>query len=226
MGTSEQTWERRAGAAGIAFLFLFIAATVVVPSPPDSGDAAEKIRRYFVEHGDTIRGSTYSLVLSGVFFLFFLAGIRSRIVGSGARVLANTAFAAGLGLSGLAGVVAIVNLGLAGQASDLSADSVHAAYGIVSYYAPIATGVVFTLAAAVALAALRHGAFSRRLGYASLAYAAYQLFESFTVYGTSGAFEPGGVINGIGIVLFLPWALVVSAELLRPVVAAPAAAET
>ena len=225
MGASEQTWERRAGAAGIVFILLFIAATVVVPSPPSAGDEAEKIQRYFVEHGDGIRGSTYSFVLSGVFFLLFLAGIRSRIVGSGARVLANTAFAAGLALSGLAGVVTMVNLGLAGEARELSADSVHAVYDIASYYTPVATGVVFTLAAVVALAAFRHGAFSRRLGYASLAYAAYEVLESFTVYGTSGAFEPGGVINGIGTVLFLPWALLLSAELLRPAVLAPVAEE-
>jgi hypothetical protein len=219
MGTSEQTWERRAGAAGFVFVLLFIAAAVVVPSAPSSGDEAEKIRRHFVEHGDTIRGSSYSFVLAGVFYLLFLAGLRSRIAGTGARVLANTAFGAGLVLSGFAGVATIVNLGLAGQAEELSADSVHAAYGIVSYYTPVATGVTFTLAAAVAIAAFGHGAFSRRLGYASLAYAGYEVIESFTVYGTSGAFEPGGVINGIGVVLFLPWALVISAELLRPAAA-------
>ena len=47
----------------------------------------------------------------------------------------------------------------------------------------------------------------------SLAYAAYEIVESLTLFGHNGTFAPGETINSIGTVAFLPWAVVVGAGL-------------
>jgi hypothetical protein len=114
-----------------------------------------------------------------------------------------------------ASVASIVNLVLAAQAPDLGLDTVRSVYGLTSFFPAVATGVVLALAAAVGIGSLRNGALPRWVGYASIAYAGYELIESFTVLATSGAFEPGGIVNALGTVLFAPWAAAVSVALLR-----------
>jgi hypothetical protein len=48
-------------------------------------------------------------------------------------------------------------------------------------------------------------------------YAAYELLESFTVFGgDSGGFAPGESVNLVGTLAFLPWAIAVGAGLTRP----------
>ena len=85
------------------------------------------------------------------------------------------------------------------------------------FFAPLATGAVFALALAVALASLRHGALPAWVGAASLLYAAYELLESFTVFGgDTGGFAPGESVNLVGTLAFLPWAVAVGAGLTRP----------
>lgn len=214
-GPTEATAERRAGAAGIAFAVLFVASVVVVPTPPSSGDSAAKIQHYFVEHAEGIRGSTYGLVVATVFYLALLAGLRSRIERAGAGVFAAIAFGAGLLLAGLSAIASITNLMLASQAGGMGEGVVRSFYGYATFYLPVATGVTFALAASVAIAALRNDALPRWAGLASVGLAAYLALESLTVYGTSGAFEPGGTINAIGVVVFMIWSVVVSVALLR-----------
>lgn len=214
-GPTQETAERRAGAAGLVFLVLFVIAVVIVPNPPESGDPAGEIQRHFADHAGAIRAATFLGVLGGVFYLALLAGLRSRIARFGADVFAGIAFGAGLILAALASVASIVNLVLAAQAPDLGPDTVRSLYGLTSFFPAIATGVVLALAAAVGVGALRNGALPPWAGYASVAYAGYELIESFTVLATSGAFEPGGVVNALGTVLFIPWAAAVSVALLR-----------
>ena len=214
-GPTQETAERRAGAAGLVFVVLVVIAVVIVPNPPESGDPAPEIQRHFANHGGAIRASTFLAVLSGVFYLALLAGLRSRIARFNADVFAGIAFGAGLLLAGLASVASIVNLVLAAQAPDLGLDTVRSLYGLASFFPAVASGVVLALAAAVGVGALRNGALPPWVGYVSIAYAGYELIESFTVLATSGAFEPGGVVNGLGTVLFLAWAACVSVALLR-----------
>ena len=214
-GPTRETAEQRAGAAGLVFVLLFVVALVIVPNPPESGDPAREIQHHFAQHAGAIRVSTYFGVLSVVFFLALLAGLRSRIDRFQADVFAGIAFGAGIVLTGLAMVAAVVSLTLAAQAPDLGLDTVRSTYGLTSFYPAVATGAVLALAAAVGVASLRNGALPRWVGYASVAYAGYELIESFTVLATSGAFEPGGVVNAFGTVLFAPWAAAVSVALLR-----------
>jgi hypothetical protein len=214
-GPTQETAEQRAGAAGLVFVLLFVIALVIVPNPPESGAPAREIQHHFAEHAGAIRASTYFGVLSVIFFIALLAGLRSRISRFNADVFAGIAFGAGLLLAGLSMVAAVVSLTLAAQAPDLGLDAVRSTYGLVSFYPAIATGVVLALAGAVGIAALRNGALPAWVGYVSLAYAGYEVLESFTVLATSGTFEPGGVVNGFGTVIFAPWAACASVALLR-----------
>jgi hypothetical protein len=85
------------------------------------------------------------------------------------------------------------------------------------FFAPAATGAVFALAAAVAVASLRHDALPRWAGVASLLYAAYEVFESFTIFGgDTGGFAPGESVNLVGTLGAGVWAVVVGAALARP----------
>ena len=214
-GPTQETAEQRAGAAGLVFVLLFVIALVIVPNPPKSGAPAREIQHHFAEHAGAIRVSTFFGVISVVFFIALLAGLRSRVDRFGADVFAGIAFGAGLVLAGLAMVAAVVSLTLAAEAPDLGLDTVRATYGLTSFYPAVATGVVFSLAAAVGVGALRNHALPTWVGYISFAYAAYEVIESFTVLATSGAFEPGGVVNSFGTVLFALWAACVSVALLR-----------
>ena len=214
-GPTQETAEQRAGAAGLVFVLLFVIALVIVPNPPKSGAPAHEIQRHFSEHAGVIRASTYFGVLSLIFFIALLAGLRSRISRFNADVFAGIAFGGGLVLAGLAMLAAVVSLTLAAQAPELGLDTVRSTYGLTSFYPAVATGVVLALAAAVGIAALRNGALPAWVGYVCVAYAAYELIESFTILATSGAFEPGGVVNGFGTVMFAPWAACVSVALLR-----------
>jgi hypothetical protein len=79
---SNSTWERWGPASGIAFVVLFVASVFVGLNFPDPDDSAAKFVKFYNDGGDRaqlIIGS-YLMVLSGVFFFWFLASLRSRLL--------------------------------------------------------------------------------------------------------------------------------------------------
>ena len=211
------TGDGRIGlAAAVAFAVLYMFSGIVVAAPPAPDAPAAEIQRYFVNHADALAASAWLIVVATVPFLVFVAVLRRRLV-TAAGWLGDLALGGGLVLAA-AGVGALmISLGLALHPDFNPPETVRVLVDVQRFFAPLATGAVFALALAVALASLRHGALPAWVGAASLLYAAYELFESFTVFGgDTGGFAPGETVNLVGTLAFLPWAVAVGAGLARP----------
>ncbi len=202
--------------AAAAFAVLFIAAGAVVPEIPGADASAADVRGYFVDHRDGLVASAFLVVVATVPFLIFLSALRHRL-GQAAYWLADSAYGAGIVLIGLGSLFTLVTLGLSLHAEDMQASTALTILDVGRFYPPVAVGVVFTLAAATAIAALRYGVLPRWVGTVSVVYAAYEVVESATICTNSGAFEPSGTVNLIGTLGFLVWALAVGFAIGKPV---------
>jgi hypothetical protein len=211
------TGDGRIGlAAAVAFAGLYLLSGLVVAAPPAPDAPAAEIQRYFVNHADAIATSAWLVVAATVPFLVFAAVLRRRLA-EAAGWLGDLAFGGGLVLASAGVGTLMISLGLALHPDFNPPETVRTLVDVQRFFAPLATGAVFALALAVALASLRHGALPAWVGAASLLYAAYELLESFTVFGgDSGGFAPGESVNLVGTLAFLPWAVAVGAGLTRP----------
>ena len=202
--------------AAVAFSVLYLFSVLVVTAPPAPDAPAAEIQRYFVNHADAIATSSWLVVVALVPLLVFLSVLRRRLAGA-AGWLGDLAFAGGRVLAAAGAGAVMISLGLAFHPDFNPPETVRILADVQRFFAPVATGAVFALALAVALASLRHGALPAWVGAASLLYAAYELLESFTVFGgDSGGFAPGESVNLVGTLAFLPWAVAVGAGLARP----------
>ena len=211
------TGDGRIGlAAAVAFAALYLLSGLVVAAPPAPDAPAAEIQRYFVNHADAIATSAWLIVAATVPFLVFIAVLRRRLADA-AGWLGDLAFGGGLLLASVGVGTLMISLGLALHPDFNPPETVRMLADVQRFFAPLATGAVFALALAVALASLRHRALPAWVGAASLLYAAYELLESFTVLGgDTGGFAPGEAVNLVGTLAFLPWALAVGAGLARP----------
>jgi hypothetical protein len=206
--------DRGALAAALLFAILYLISAFVVKAPPKPTTTADAVQRYFVDHADGLRASGYIAMVAGIPYLILLASIRRRLA-TVPGWLADTAFGAGIVLAGLASVGLLIRLGLALHASETPAPTIASVLDVSRFVAPSATGVVFILALTVGLGGLRFALLPTWASAASIVYAAYEIVESFTVFGDTGAFAPGEAINAIGTIGFLVWAVVVGAGLAR-----------
>ena len=203
-------------AAAVAFAALYLVSGLVVAAPPAPDAPAAEIQRYFVNHADALAASAWLIVVATVPFLVFVAVLRRRLA-EAAGWLGDLAFGGGLVLASAAVGTLMISLGLALHPDFNPPETVRTLVDVQRFFAPLATGAVFALALAVALASLRYGALPAWVGTASLLYAAYELLESFTVFGgDTGGFAPGEAVNLVGTLAFLPWAVAVGVGLARP----------
>lgn len=203
-------------AAAVAFAVLYLMSGLVVAAPPAPDAPAAELQRYFVNHADAIATSAWLLVVATVPFLVFLAVLRGRLVAAGGW-LGDLALGGGLVLAAAGMGALMISLGLALHPDFNPPETVRVLVDVQRFFAPLATGAVFALALAVAVASLRHGALPAWVGAASLLYAAYEVLESATVFGgDTGGFAPGESVNLVGTLGFLPWAVVVGIGLARP----------
>jgi len=203
-------------AAAVAFAVLYVFSGLVVTAPPAPDAPAAEIQRYFVNHADAVATSAWLIVVATVPFLVFLAVLRRRLVAA-AGWLGDLALGGGLLLAAAGTGAVMISLGLALHPDFNPPETVRILFDVQRFFAPIATGAVFTLAVAVAIASLRHAALPAWVGASSLLYAAYELFESFTVFGgDTGGFAPGESVNLVGTLAFLVWAVAVGVAMARP----------
>jgi hypothetical protein len=204
-------------AAAVAFGVLYLMSGLVVAAPPAPDAPAAEIQRYFVNHADAIATSAWLLVVATVPLLVFLAVLRGRLAAAAAGWLGDLALGGGLVLAG-AGVGALmISLGLALHPDFNPPETVRVLVDVQRFFAPLVTGAVCSLALAVAVASLRHGALPAWAGVVSLLYAAYEVVESATVFGgDTGGFAPGESVNLVGTLGFPAWAVVVGIGLARP----------
>lgn len=78
---SDSRWDRWGPIAGIVFVVLFVAGLLVL-NMPDTDDPLNKIKAFYDDSGNRaqILISMYLLVLSAVFFFWFLASLRARML--------------------------------------------------------------------------------------------------------------------------------------------------
>ena len=202
--------------AAVASTALFFFSALVVPPLPNPDASAAEVQRWFVNHQDAIATSAWLLVAGSAPFLAFLAVLRRR-VGPTAGWPADMAFAGGVLLAAENAAVVMISLGLALHPDFNPPETVRVFADVGRFFMPVATGAVFTIAIAVALASLRYDALPRWVGVASLLYAAYEVFESFTVFGgDTGGFAPGESVNLVGGFAGGVWFIAVGASLMRP----------
>jgi hypothetical protein len=93
-------WERWSPAAGVVFVALWIIAFAITSGSPDSGDSDAKIVSYYADSGHRARdiAGLFLILAAALFFIWFLAVLRSRLVRAegGMGRLAAAAFGAGL----------------------------------------------------------------------------------------------------------------------------------
>jgi hypothetical protein len=80
---SDSRWERWAPIAGIAFVVLFVAGvSLSVGNIPSADDSAQKIANFYNDKGNRAQViiGAYLLWLAGVFFIWFLASLRTRLL--------------------------------------------------------------------------------------------------------------------------------------------------
>lgn len=210
--------------AVLAFAVLYLFSLLVVAAPPPPDASAAEVQRYFVNHDGAIATSGWLAVVATVPFLVWLAVLRRRLAGAG--WVADLAFGGGLVLVAAGTGSVMISLGLALHPDFNPPETVRVLTDIQRFFAPVVTGAVGALALAVAVASLRRDALPLWAGAASLVYAVYEVFESFTVFGgESGGFAPGESVNVVGTVAFLPWAVAIGVALARPYPRTGAAAD-
>jgi hypothetical protein len=93
-------WERWSPAAGIVFVALWIVALAITGDSPDTGDSDGKILSYYADGGHRARdfAALFLVLAASLFFLWFLAALRSRLATAegGVGRLATAAFGAGV----------------------------------------------------------------------------------------------------------------------------------
>ncbi len=219
--------ERLAALTGIVAVVLLVVSIVIAGSPPVVGDSTEKITSYLADHDTSIRVSQYVAGLALALFVWFIGTLWAhlrRSEGAGGRLaqiflVAATALVAAFVVQGALLVVASYEP--TGGAAAISA----AFYRLSAELAPNTSFLVGPMVGALGLSILRYGALDRPLGIYSAAFAVYELLEGACVIGRDGAISPGGLVNEIGLLAFVVWAVWTSTALYRRI-AAPTATTT
>lgn len=193
---------RFAPLSGVLFALLVIVAIVTVGDEgPDVKDSAQKVADFYKDN-DTEQGISAALeAYAALLLVWFGASVRERIVRfePGASRLASISFAgAVIAAVGLAtdGAIQFATADTAGDISPEATQALNALYN--DFFFPMIVGVaLFTLAAG--LAAVRHGAFNRVLGWIAILLGVI----SMTPVGFIGAIGAVLWIGALGIVLFL-----------------------
>jgi hypothetical protein len=211
------------GLAALAFAVLYLVSGFVIPEPPDIDATGAQVQLYFADNSGALATSGYLAMVAGIPFLVVLALVRRRLATAGGW-MADTAFGGGLVLAAAATAALLIQLGLALHPDQVDPGTARTLVDVGRFLAPAVTGAVFVMAVAVAVASLRYGALPEWMGLASVAYAVYEVLESATVFGSTGAFAPGETINTIGTIAFLPWYVALGTALSGPEEARPAPA--
>lgn len=189
--------------AASAYALLVAVGLFVVPAAPGVTASGQELVRHLTRHADGLRLVAWLGAVSLIPLVLLVARLRQVVDGIGRDVL----------LFGSVGLVASTTVwvwfgaGLALHPSALQPATARAMADVSAYFGPVLTVAVLLMAAPVGVAAWRGtGNLPRWLAWVSGAVVAEQVVESFTVFGRSGAFAPGGLLNmDVGPALFLIW---------------------
>jgi hypothetical protein len=211
----EMTAERLAPLTGVAVMLFGLAGLVVLEGPADrpEADAAPlAMLRYFADRDDVILGS-FLLVLSVVFFIWFLGSLRAilRRAEGGDGWLSAIAYGGGIATAGL--MLALPGASVLGAlySEHLSAEEARMLFLVGDMLLYPATATAAILAGATGLVALRTGALARWAAWLSLGLAAWLLIPPF-----GGTPENPAAWTGLAMLGALPlWTTLLAILLLR-----------
>ena len=198
-----RSWERWSPAAGIAFVALWIVTLAITSGSPDTGDSDSKILSYYADSGHRARdlAGLFLVLAACLFFLWFLAALRSRLATAegGVGRLATAAFGAGVASTTLWFAAVATFVAPSGARSDTSRFQLDPDtwrllndFGYTLWFG--GTTIAAVTVVATAILALRTGLLPRWLAWLSFAVAA-TLLVAFVF---------------IPILIFLGWVLIVS----------------
>jgi hypothetical protein len=216
---SDSLWERWGPLAGIAFVVLFIAGFFLL-NIPTADDSVGKVVSFYNDSGDRAQLiiSSYLLWLAGLFFFWFVASLRARLIaveGMPGR-LTSIAFGGGLVFIALLMAGAACFASIAGDITfgGDDFDGVKGTFLVGARFIPelgfplILIGGAFAAIAmldAVSLLIVRTGFLPKWIGYFGFVAAVGLLFAGFF----------------IPIVLFLLWVIFASVAMWRTAPPAP-----
>lgn len=193
--------------AAIAYVVLLFAALFIVPAPPQVTASGARLVRYYQDHGNGMRVTSWLGTLSAIPLVLLLAHLRARLTGMSRDVM----------LLGSAGVMVTTmlyvwfNAGLALHPDTLDPNVARTVADVGAYFGPVLTVSIVLLIAPIGLAAWRgEGGFPRWLALLTAVFATEQLIETITVMGKRGFIAPGGPMNNmLGAGLYLVWVIAV-----------------
>lgn len=193
--------HRRPLIAAVTFAFLLMVAGLLAPAPPGTTAPGGDVIAWATAHADAIRWQAWTVMLSSLPGGVLLALVHQRIHGPEA-----TAYLVGGIVSvTILAVAMLLRLGLARHPTGLPATDARLLADVEAYWAPLLTFPIALQASALAFAA-RRGDLPGWLAPISLVLATEQLIETATVFGSHGAFAPGGTLNTLlGPVLYSVW---------------------
>jgi hypothetical protein len=220
--------ERTDAAAGIAFVVLAVAATVIPGSPPTATDSTRDVRDFLVDERDSLQAATYITGLALIAFLWFLGTLRGHLRAWEGGAGRFTAVAFGSGIALLSVVLAASGLALAPtlHAGELDDSTVRALFDAQVYMFAMAAFPAAGVTAGSAAVILRTGALPRAVGALGVLTSVVSVISGLSLYGESDSFlSIGGAAGFVSFLLFLVWVLVTSIALMRGApTPAPAAA--
>ena len=159
--------ERFAPLTGVLFLVLAIASFVCGGEPPDTDDSAAEHVKFYKDNDTEQIVSALLATYAGVFLVWFAASVREAVarVESGAGRLAAISYGGAVIAAGGLFVNNAIQFAAAESAGDVSPGVTETLSVFYSdFFFPMAAGLGLFLVAA-GIAAVRHGAFDKRLGW-------------------------------------------------------------
>jgi hypothetical protein len=229
MSLSVDQVRRVGGVLGIVFVIIAVVSLVLPGSPPKADEVA-KIGTYFTDKRGSILAANYLVCLAFVFFLLFVAVLRSVFgaadptgIRPGSAALAGGVAATSMVIAG----TAVLNGAVFQVAAAGDANLNHALYDISNdlFFAAGFGFAAFFVGASVAVAAT--GALPRPLAPAGLVVALLNVVSGVGFFAKSGFFAIGGAFGFIVPLASLLWILAACIAMLLPVSAQrPAAGQT
>lgn len=220
-------WTRLTAAAGIVYVVLAVAASIVGGDDPTPADSLDRVRAYFVDNRSAVLLGVYLDSLATPFFLAFAAGLGGLVTRRGGDTWGVLARLIAIGAIGTTTITLVENMAEAALAFHTAGHGEPGAVQALFDFYMMVPVLAFPLVAFLVAAAagiVRSGVAPRWLGWVALVPVLSLLV------GAAGLGNPRGPLAAVGFVGgFLPmllWTLAVSIALLvRSRVEAPATGE-
>jgi hypothetical protein len=202
-------WWKIGGAAGIAFIVLFIIGAIVLQGDtPMADDSAEEIRSYFADHAKAYLIGDFLTGLAFIFlFLPFASALRSYLgLAEGANGMwSRLSYTGALLMVAIGGATSATNGALAYAHADFADDAILKTLNNMTYYTFTTTfpfaGALLVLPASIVI--LRTRVLWSWLGWLGLAYSIVAVISSLAVLNR----DPNSPLGLLAFMVFIALAI-------------------